>query len=140
MPDTMLSYCSLLCFSPLMANSTPFATAGEAAPEETFTKVGHVAHLDGQHSVSGKTIVARLQTLIIQTFTFDGKGPQADICLVQGQDYAEPAAVLFELENRPYEEEFLRLIIPSSVGPDDADSIAVYCEETGEVYAIAKFE
>ncbi len=119
--------------------STPFPTPAEAAPEETFTRVGNVAHLDGQHGVSGKAIVAGLQTLIIQTFTFDGKGPRADIRLVQGQNYAEPAVVLLELD-RPYEGEFLRIIIPSSVGPDDADSIAVYCEETGEVYAAAKFQ
>ena len=119
---------------------TPFPTPAEEAPDETFTRVGNVAHLDGQHAVSGKATVAGLQTLIIQSFTFDGKGPKADIRLVQGQNYADLAAVLLELERRPYEEEFLRLIIPSSVGPDDADSIAVYCEETGEVYAAAKFQ
>ncbi|MGM0400888.1 MAG: hypothetical protein ACQEQT_06270, partial [Chloroflexota bacterium] len=66
--------------------------------------------------------------------------PQADIRLVKGQDYADPAAVLLELESRPYEEEFLRLTIPSSVGPGDADSIAVYCDETDEVYAVARFQ
>lgn len=119
---------------------TPFPTPVKEAPKETFASVGNVAYLNGHHDVSGKAIVAGLQTLIIQRFSFDGKGPNADIRLVQGQNYADPAAVLLDLEARSYDEEFLRLIIPSSVGPDDADNIVVYCEETNDVYAVAKFD
>ena len=119
---------------------TPFPTPAEVAPERTFTDVGDVAKLSGEHAVSGKAIVAGLQTLIIQKFYFDGKGPKADIRLVKDQDYENPAVIVFELEQKPYEDTFLLVRIPSSAGPGSANSIAVYCPETGEVYAVAKFD
>jgi len=117
-----------------------FPTAQEPAPEQTFTLVGNVGHLEGDHDVSGKAIVAGLQTLIIQGFTFDGKGPQADLRLVKEQDYARPAAVLIALEQRPYEDEFFLLRIPNSVTRDNADRLVVYAPETGEVYAETTFQ
>ena len=120
-------------------NRTPFPTPDEPAPDETFAGVGNVANLAGEHGVSGKAVVAGLQTLIIQGFNYDGKGSVPDIRLVLGNDYDSPAAVLLQLEARPYESEFLFLQIPSSVGPGTADTIAVYAPETGEVYAAARF-
>ena len=118
---------------------TPFPTPDEPAPDETFAGVGNVANLAGQYGVSGKAVVAGLQTLIIQGFNYDGKGSAPDIRLVLGQDYASPAVVLLQLEDRPYESELLLMQIPSSVGPGVADTIAVYAPETGEVYAAARF-
>ncbi len=118
---------------------TLFPTPDEPAPERTFTEVGNVAELHGAHGISGRAIVAGLQTLIIQSFTFDGKGPQADIRLVKGQDYQHPASVLLKLDQRAYEGEVLLLRIPSTVQPGSADGIAVYCPETGEVYASGQF-
>jgi len=120
--------------------TTQFPTPSEQAPESTFTSVGNVAFLEGAHGVSGKAIVAGLQTLILTQFTFDGKGPKADIRLVQGQDYDHPAAVLLELEQRPYDGQALIMIIPSSAGPGTADRIVVYVPETGEVYAESTFQ
>jgi len=124
----------------LAATATPFPDSQEPAPEQTFTLVGNVGHLEGDHDVSGKAIVAGLQTLIIQGFTFDGKGPQADLRLVKEQDYARPAAVLIALEQRPYEDEFFLLRIPNSVTRDNADRLVVYAPETGEVYAETTFQ
>ena len=118
---------------------TPFPTPAEPAPERTFAQVGSVAHFSGGHGVSGKAIVAGLQTLIIQEFSFDGKGPAADIRLVKGEAYDQPAAVLVELEPKAYDGEFMLTIIPSAAGPGTADSIAVYAPETGEVYAVGRF-
>mgnify|MGYP001038562071 CR=1 FL=1 len=119
--------------------NTPFPMPVGPAPEKTFTEVGSVARLAGSHGVSGKAVVAGLQRLIILRFNFDGKGPKADIRLVKGENYAEPAAVLYELEQRAYHDEVIGVVIPSSAGPDSADSIAVYAPGTGEVYAVAKF-
>lgn len=119
---------------------TPFPTPAEVAPEKTFAQVGNVAKFSGEHGISGKAVIAGLQTLIIQTFNYDGKGPKADVRLVKGQDYENPAVILLELDQRPYENEFMLLRIPSSAGPGTADSIAIYCPETGKVYATAKFE
>ena len=115
-------------------------TPAELAPESTFTRVGNVAEFSGEHDVSGKAVVAGLQTLIILRFNFDGKGPKADIRLVNGQDYGNPAAILIELEQRPYEKVVLDARIPVTAGPGTADSIAVYCPETGQVYAAAEFK
>ncbi|MCD6520339.1 MAG: DM13 domain-containing protein [Anaerolineae bacterium] len=119
--------------------ATPFPTRSEKAPGETFTKVGNVAQLKGEHGITGKAVVAGLQTIIIQGFTFDGKGPRADIRLVKGRDYQNPVAILLELEQHPYEGVLLLLHIPSSVKPGSADTIAVYCPETGQVYASGTF-
>ena len=119
---------------------TPFPTASEVAPESTFTGVGNVARFEGIHGVSGTAVVAGLQTLIIQSFNFDGKGPKADIRLVKGGDLANPAWIVQELEQRPYQNEIVFAHIPSSLQPGSADSIAVYCPETGEAYATAVFQ
>ena len=119
---------------------TPFPTPAEVAPEATFATVGAVAEFSGAHEVTGKAVVAGLQTLIIQAFSFDGKGPRVDIRLVRGEDYANPVAILVELEPRVYAHEMVFTRIPATAGPDTADSIAVYCPETGEVYAAAKFD
>jgi len=119
---------------------TPFPTPAEVAPERTFARVGDVAHLAGTHDVAAKAIVAGLQTLIIQRFNYDGKGPQPDIRLVKGDDYENPAVVLVELEARVYKDEFFLVHIPSSVGPGTADSIAVYSTDENTAYAVATFE
>jgi len=118
---------------------TPYPTASELAPEETFATVGNTAAFSGAHGVTGKAIVAGLQTLIIQGFYYDGKGVAPDIRLVLGDDYANPAAVLMVLEQRAYVDETLYMIVPSAAGPGTADSIAVYSPETGEVYASQSF-
>ena len=119
---------------------TPFPTASEPAPEFTFTNVGNVARFKGTHDVSGTAVVAGLQTLIIQGFNFDGKGPKADVRLVKGDDFGHPVWIIRELEQRPYQNEIIFAHIPSSLQPGSADSIAVYCPETGEVYASAVFQ
>jgi hypothetical protein len=120
--------------------SSPFPTPAEVAPEETFRQVGSVAHLSGTHGVAGKAIVAGLQTLIIQGFTYDGKGSQADIRLVQGEDVDDPAHILIELEERAYEGEFLLFHIPSSLERGSADRIVVYSRADGEMYGVGIFE
>jgi hypothetical protein len=120
--------------------SSPFPTPAEVAPEETFRQVGSVAHLSGEHGVSGKAIVAGLQTLIIQSFTYDGKGSQADIRLVNGDELDDPAHVLIELEDRPYDAEFFLLPIPSSLGRGSADRIVVYSRADGKAYGVGVFE
>jgi hypothetical protein len=120
--------------------SSPFPTPDEVAPEETFKQVGSVAHLSGAHDVSGKAVVAGLQTLIIQGFTYDGKGSQADIRLVKGDELDDPAHVLIELEDRPYDAEFLLFQIPSSLERGSADRVVVYSRADGEAYGVGVFE
>jgi len=124
----------------LTPEPTPFPTAGEVAPEKTFTQVGNVAHLSGVHQVTGKAIVAGLQTLIIQGFHYDGKGGRLDIRLVKGEDWENPVAILTELEERTYENELLYMVIPSSAGPGTVDQIVVYAPDTNEVYALSTFK
>lgn len=118
---------------------TQFPTASEPAPEKTFAGVGDVAMMSGTHDVSAKVIVAGLQTLIIQSFYFDGKGPKADFRLVKGKEYDSPTAVLGVLEQRVYDNAFLIFRIPNSAGPGTVDAVIVYCPETREVYATAQF-
>ncbi|NLD44545.1 MAG: DM13 domain-containing protein [Chloroflexi bacterium] len=126
--------------APVAATVTPLPEPQAPAPEQTFTQVGNVGEFQGSHGVGGKAIVAGLQTLIIQSFTFDGKGPAADLRLVHGDAYAEPAAILGTLEPRAYESEMLLYIIPAEVTPDNADRLVVYAPETGEVYAETTFD
>ena len=111
----------------------------EPAPEAIFAPVGYRAVFSGDHGVSGKAVVAGLQTMIILGMNFDGKGPEADLRLVLGDDYDNPIVILAELEQRPYEAEFMQLRIPADAAPGTADSIAVYCPETETAYAVAVF-
>ena len=120
--------------------SSPFPTPDEVAPEETFRQVGSVAHLSGAHGVSGKAVVAGLQTLIIQGFSYDGKGSQADIRLVKGDELDDPAHVLIELEDRTYDAEFFLFQIPSSLERGSADRIVVYSRADGKAYGVGIFE
>lgn len=141
-PDALLqaSEPTELPSATLPPTQTPFPTPEEPAPESTFTDVGNVGQLNGTHGVGGKTIVAGLQTLIIQGFQFDGKGPAADIRLVHGVNYGSPAVILTPLEQRPYEGEFLLFNIPSTVTAENVDRLVIYAPETGEVYAETTFE
>jgi hypothetical protein len=119
--------------------ATPFPMASEPAPEEAFFAVGGLADLKGEHGVQGQAVVAGLQTLIIAGFSFDGKGPPAELRLVKGTDYENPAAVLMKLEQRAYSRETLHMILPTTAAPGSADSIALYCPETHEAYAVGRF-
>jgi hypothetical protein len=124
----------------VIPSPTSFPTPAENAPEVAFAGVGSSARLEGSHEISGKAVIAGLQTLIIQGFTFDGKGPRPDVRLVLGDDIENPAAILLELEPRRYDREMVFTHVPSSVTSDTADSIAIYNPETKETYALAKFE
>jgi len=119
---------------------TPYPTPDGVAPEKTFAEVGTVAKFEGTHGVSGKAVIAGLQTLIIQRFSFDGKGPKVDIRLVKDANYEEPVVVLAELDARVYEAETLLVRIPAAAGPDTVDSLVIYCPETQEVYGTASFD
>ena len=119
---------------------TLIPTPDEVAPEATFAKVGQVAMLQGSHDVEGKAMVAGLQTLIIQGFKFDGKGPEADVRLVLDANMDDPAAIILVLEPRVYDNEMIVMRIPTAAGPGTANSVAIYCPETGETYASAKFQ
>ena len=120
------------------ATATAVPTEMGGAPEATFREVGSTATLNGQNSCSGKAVVAGLQTLIIVSFSFDGKVP-ADLRLVNASDPHTASYVLAEL-TRPYDKETLQFSIPQEVGPGTADSIAVYDTQAGRVLAIATFE
>ncbi|MBN1401914.1 MAG: DM13 domain-containing protein [Anaerolineae bacterium] len=123
----------------VMPSPTSLPTPAESAPAAAFASVGSSARLEGSHEISGKAVIAGLQTLIIQAFTFDGKGPRPDVRLVLGDDVENPAAILTELEPRRYDRELVFTHVPSSVTSATADSIAIYCPETKETYAIAEF-
>jgi len=101
--------------------------------------VGSVAEFSGEHDISGKAIIAGLQTMIIQRFSFDGKGPQIDIRLTLDGEIEGSVATLMALEQRLYENETVIMRIPPEAGPGTANSITVYCPETDTVYATAKF-
>lgn len=119
---------------------TSVPTPSEVAPEATFTSVGAMAEFAGTPGVNGKAVVAGLQTLILYEFSFDGKRADVDIRLVSGEEYANPVAVLIELEPRAYAHELILTRIPSAIGPGSADRVVVYSPDTGEVYAEARFD
>ena len=112
--------------------STP--TPGVPAPEEAFADVGSMARFSGEGGhVAGRAVLAGLQTIILREFDFDGQCSSADIRLGKEGEFDQPAAVLVELEARSYVKELFVLTIPPGVTADNADSIAVYCRDTGEV-------
>lgn len=123
-----------------LPSKTPFPTPDGAAPERTIADVGAVTYFEGTHGVSGKLVIAGLQTMIIQAFHFDGKGSEIDVRLVKDSAYDDPVAVLTTLDARVYGNEMILVRIPSSASRDTVDSIVIYCPETQEVYATARFE
>ncbi|MBC7261798.1 MAG: hypothetical protein H5T63_07260, partial [Chloroflexi bacterium] len=85
-------------------------TALTPAPDEPVVPIGYSAVFqDTQHNVSGKAVMAGLQTIVISGFTYDGLGPPADIRLVKGEDFDHAVAILVTLEQRPYDQEWLVL-------------------------------
>ena len=116
-----------------------YPTSTTPAPEEAFTEVGSIADFSGE-STSGRAVVAGLQTIVIREFVFDGQCTKADIRLGKEGQFDQPAGILTTLEARPYNKETLVLTIPLEVTPDKADSIAVYCVETGEVLGWGRFD
>ncbi|MCE5259586.1 MAG: hypothetical protein LLG44_11115 [Chloroflexi bacterium] len=118
--------------------TTVAPTEEGGAPEATFTEVGSTATLSGQNGAAGKAVVAGLQTLIIVSFSFDGKA-QADLRLVKASDPGTAAYVLTKLE-RTYSNETLQFTIPGELGPGTADSIAVFDIKSGQALAIATFK
>ncbi|MHB9034194.1 MAG: hypothetical protein ACYC6L_14235 [Anaerolineae bacterium] len=121
-----------------LPTTTAAPTQIGGAPEATFTAVGNTATFSGENGTSGKAVVAGLQTLIILTFSFDGKA-QADLRLVKASDPAKAALILTKLE-RAYNKETLQFVIPNELAPDSADSIAVYDTAKNKVLAIATFQ
>jgi len=124
------------------ATPTPkmWPTASTPAPEEPVIPVGYTATLqDTQHGVSGKAVMAGLQTIIFSEFNFDGQGPPADLRLVKEGNWDSAETILLKLE-RPYDKELLVMTIPSDLQPWQADSIAVYCSETKALYGWARFQ
>ncbi len=116
-------------------------TASTPAPDEPVIPVGYTAVFqDTQHNVSGKAVMAGLQTIVISGFTYDGLGPPADIRLVKGGDFGHAVAILARLEQRPYEQEWLVLTVPSDLKPGDADGIVVYCEELKASFGWGRFQ
>nr|MBC7244970.1 DM13 domain-containing protein [Chloroflexota bacterium] len=116
-------------------------TASAVAPDEPVIPVGYVATFqDTQHGVSGKAVMAGLQTIVISNFTYDGQGPLADIRLVKEGELDKAVAILAKLEQRPYQQELLVLTVPSDLKPGDADSIAVYCEELKASFGWGRFQ
>lgn len=131
--------------TPTTALATPtlkiWPTASAVAPDEPVIPVGYVANFqDTQHGVSGKAVMAGLQTIVISGFTYDGQGPLADIRLVKEGELDKAVAILANLEQRPYQQELLVLTVPSDLQPGDADSIAVYCEELKASFGWGRFQ
>ena len=83
--------------------------------------------------MEGRAGLAGLQTIILREFDFDGQCSGADIRLGKQGECDQSPAVLLELEARPYAKEMFVLTIPPGITADNADSIAVYCRDTGEV-------
>lgn len=111
------------------------------APEQPVIPVGHTTTFqDTQHGVSGKAIMAGLQTILINEFTYDGQGPAVDVRLVKEGDLGKAVAVLGKLEQRPYDRELLVFNVPADLKPGDADSISVYCYEFEASFGWGRFQ
>lgn len=116
-------------------------TSQTPAPEIAVLPVGYTATLqETQHGVIGKAVMAGLQTMIINGFSFDGQGPPAELRLVKQGDWDVAVAVLLQLEQRPYDQELLVMEVPGHLEPMQADSIAVYCPETKTLYGWGLFQ
>ncbi|NLV73457.1 MAG: DM13 domain-containing protein [Chloroflexi bacterium] len=121
--------------APSEENAVPTEEGGASA--ETFTLVGNTATLAGSDAITGKAIVAGLQTLIIVSFTYDGKAP-ADLRLIMADKPDAPVLIVAKLE-RAYDNEMLQFKLPNGMVLGSANTIAVYDTEAGLVLASGQF-
>lgn len=125
--------------APAEATPDPAQPREEESPRLTFAEIGSRVALSGEHGIKGNIIVAGSQTLIIQAFTYDGNCPKAEVRLIRGTEIDAPVATLLQIEARAFEREMLRAKIPDDIGAGDADSVIIYCADTQEALAIARF-
>ena len=104
-------------YLPLIANYT--------YPWETFRRVGSSAVFEGFNGISGKVVVAGLQTLLIIGLYSDGTA-QAEVWLCKWPDLEHPVWVIATLEAREYENEWIQVAIPWELGRESGDWIVVY--------------
>ena len=101
-------------------------------PWETFVKVGSMATYAGFNGMSGKAIVAGLQTLAIQ-INSDGT-TIAEVWLCKWPDLETPVWVVGKLDARVYENEWLWVSIPWWMYYGSADTIVIF--GTGPFYGL----
>ena len=93
-------------------------------PWETFAKVGSVANYAGFNGMSGKAIVAGLQTLAV-LMNSDGT-TSAEIWLCKWPDLETPVWIVGELDQRVYDHEWLWVTIPWWLYDGSADTIVIF--------------
>ena len=113
---------------PLVVNEFDGDSGGcddSIAPEYTFTDVGDVAYFSGFNGISGKAVVAGLQTLMIIGFYAAGD-TEAEIWLAKWPDLETPVHKLGTVDMRVYAGEYMMYHIPCWLTPGSVDFIVVY--------------
>jgi hypothetical protein len=116
-------------------------TSSTPAPEEPVIRVGDVAVLqDTKSGVSGKAIMAGLQTIILNNFTYDGSCATLEVRLAKAASRDTVVGLLGTVEKRAYSNEALVLTVPSDLKPGAADSILLYCTESATTLGWGTFK
>jgi hypothetical protein len=116
-------------------------TSSTPAPEEPVIRVGDAAVLqDTKNGMSGKAIMAGLQTIILNNFSYDGSCATLEVRLVKSESRDTVVSVLGRVEKRSYSNEALVFTVPSDLKPGAADSILLYCTESATTLGWGTFK
>lgn len=116
-------------------------TSSTPGPEEPVIRVGDVAVLqDTKGGVSGKAIMAGLQTIILNNFAYDGSCGVLEVRLVKEESRDTVVSVLGRVEKRTHSNEALILTVSSELKPGAADSILLYCVESATTLGWGRFK
>ncbi len=116
-------------------------TSSTPAPEEPVIRVGDVAVLgDTLSGVAGKAIMAGLQTIILNNFSYDGSCGNVEVRLVKEESRETVVSVLGRVETRPYDNETLIFTVSSDLQPGSANSILLHCAESNTSLGWGRFK
>ncbi|NLE77080.1 MAG: DM13 domain-containing protein [Chloroflexi bacterium] len=109
-------------------------------PKGPFLPVGQAAELQGQaHGVAGRAQVIGDRELLVQGFSYDGQGREADLRLTPMGQPDQPLAILLELEG-PYQAQALMLTVPPELDPASGEvEIVVYSRADSAAYGRGAF-
>ena len=92
--------------------------------------VGWVAVLEPHfHGVSGMVTIVDERTLRLDSFNYDGLGPDVYVYVAQDRDFINGMAVTPELRSTPYNNETVLITLPGNVTLADFNSVSIWCRQ-----------
>jgi len=105
---------------------------------KTNLKIGGTTQIKiNRFGLTGLVRIISATSVSLESFSYDGKCPAFGIYLTRSNNTTS-VLVPFNMANRVYSNETLKVNFPSSVTINDVDSVAVICENTKEPMVVER--